>query len=84
MEAAFIEEGGYSEQLATARLQKRKQDQSDWADQSHQTDQQKAKPPLCQVCGSLTSLRTANTGKNAGESFWGCTSYPDCKGTVKL
>jgi len=84
LEAAFIEEGGYSEQLATARLQKRKQDQSDRSDQSHQTDQQKAKPPLCPVCGSLTSLRTAKTGKNAGQSFWGCTSYPNCKGTVTL
>jgi four helix bundle suffix protein len=81
LEAAFIEEGGYSEQLATARLQKRKQDQSD---QSNQTDQQRAKPPPCPVCGSLMSLRTAKTGKNAGQSFWGCTSYPNCKGTVKI
>jgi four helix bundle suffix protein len=84
LEAAFIEEGGYSEQLATARLQKRKQDQSDRSDQSNQTDQQKIKPPPCPVCGSLMSLRTAKTGKNAGQSFWGCTSYPNCKGTVKI
>ena len=81
LEAAFIEEGGYSEQLATARLQKRKQDQSDL---TNQTDQQKIKPPPCPVCGSLMSLRTAKTGKNAGQSFWGCTSYPNCKGTVKI
>jgi len=84
LEAAFIDEGGYSEQLATARLQKRKQDQTDRTDQSHQTDHSKAKPPNCPVCGSLMSLRTAKTGKNAGQSFWGCTSYPDCKGTVKI
>jgi four helix bundle suffix protein len=84
LEAAFIEEGGYSEQLATARLQKRKQDQTDRTDLSHQTDHSKAKPPNCPVCGSLMSLRTAKTGKNAGQSFWGCTSYPDCKGTVKI
>jgi four helix bundle suffix protein len=84
LEAAFIDEGGYSEQLATARLQKRKQDQTDRTDQSHQTDHSKAKPPNCPVCGSLMSLRTAKTGKNAGQSFWGCTSYPDCKGTAKI
>jgi restriction system protein len=30
------------------------------------------------------SLRTAKTGTNAGQSFWGCTSYPNCKGTVKI
>jgi four helix bundle suffix protein len=81
LEAAFIEEGGYSEQLATARLQKRKQDQTNRTDQ---TDQQKIKPPPCPVCGSLMSLRTAKTGKNAGQSFWGCTLYPNCKGTVKI
>lgn len=84
LEAAFIDEGGYSEQLATARLQKRKQDQSERTDLTNQTDQLKVKPPLCPVCGSLMSLRTAKTGKNAGQSFWGCTSYPNCKGTVKL
>ena len=84
LEAAFIDEGGYSEQLATARLQKRKQDQSDRTDLTNQTDQQKSKPPLCPTCSSLMSLRMAKTGKNAGQSFWGCTSYPNCKGTVKL
>jgi four helix bundle suffix protein len=84
LEAAFIEEGGYTEQLATARLQKRKQDQSDRTDPTNQTDQQKIKPPPCPVCGSLMSLRTAKTGKNAGQSVWGCTLYPNCKGTVKI
>jgi hypothetical protein len=29
-------------------------------------------------------LRTAKSGKNAGQQFWGCSAYPDCKGTVKL
>ena len=84
LEAAFIEEGGYSEQLATARLQKRKQDLSDRTDPSHQTDHSKTKPPPCPQCGSLMSLRTAKTGTNAGQNFWGCTQYPNCKGTVKM
>ena len=26
----------------------------------------------------------AKTGKNAGQQFWGCSAYPDCKGVVKL
>jgi ssDNA-binding Zn-finger/Zn-ribbon topoisomerase 1 len=29
-------------------------------------------------------LRTAKTGKNPGQQFWGCSAYPDCKGIVKL
>jgi restriction system protein len=28
------------------------------------------------------ALRTAKTGKHAGNQFWGCTGYPDCKGTA--
>ena len=28
-------------------------------------------------------LRTAKTGKNAGNQFWGCSDYPDCKGVVE-
>lgn len=27
-------------------------------------------------------LRKANSGPNAGESFWGCSGYPACK-TIK-
>jgi ssDNA-binding Zn-finger/Zn-ribbon topoisomerase 1 len=30
------------------------------------------------------ALRTAKTGKNAGQQFWGCINYPDCKGTAKV
>ncbi len=84
LENAFIAEGGYSEQLATARLQKRRQDQADQSNLADQTDHGKGKPPPCPQCDGLMSLRTAKTGANAGQSFWGCTLYPSCKGTVRL
>ena len=29
-------------------------------------------------------LRTAKAGKSAGQQFWGCASYPDCKGIMKI
>ena len=53
LEAAFIEEGGYSEQLATERLRRRK----DRTDPSDPTDRTDLKPPGCPKCGSLTTLR---------------------------
>ncbi len=28
--------------------------------------------------------RKAKTGKNAGNPFWGCTAYPDCKATLPV
>jgi restriction system protein len=35
----------------------------------------------CPICQSPMVLRTAKRGKNAGQSFWGCSLYPKCKGT---
>ncbi len=85
LEKAFVEDGGYSEQLATARLAyRKKKDQPDPSDRSAQADQPDQKPPKCPQCGALMALRTAKSGKNAGSQFWGCTKYPDCKGTTKI
>lgn len=83
LEAAFIAEGGYSEQLATERLRQRRlpKDRSDQSDSSDQTDPQ---PPKCPQCGGLMALRTAKAGKTPGSQFWGCTGYPKCKGTLPI
>jgi len=83
LEKQFVEGGGYSEQLAAARLAargRRKRDPSDRSLQSDPTDQ----IPSCPNCGKPMVLRTSKTGKNAGRQFWGCSDYPDCKGVVEL
>jgi four helix bundle suffix protein len=77
LEAAFIDEGGYSEQLATERLRKRREAAPPPA-------ASQPPPPSCPKCGALTVLRTAKSGKTPGSQFWGCTSYPNCKGTVPI
>jgi len=74
LEAKFIEEGGYSEQLAVARLARRT------ANRSGQTDP----IPACPQCGKPMALRTAQKGKRAGTQFWGCSGYPDCKGVIDI
>lgn len=33
----------------------------------------------CPRCGNALVLRTAKRGDNAGESFYGCSSYPKCR-----
>lgn len=81
LEQAFIEGGGYSEQLATERLRHRRKDQTDRSNLTNQTDLQ---PPTCPQCNSIMALRTAKAGKTPGSQFWGCTSYPECKGTTKI
>jgi len=37
----------------------------------------------CPLCGSATTLRTAKKGSSAGEAFYVCDRYPECKGKVK-
>ena len=36
---------------------------------------------LCPICGAEMVLRTARKGANAGNKFWGCSTYPGCRGT---
>jgi DNA-binding helix-hairpin-helix protein with protein kinase domain len=36
---------------------------------------------LCPSCGSRMVRRTARRGYSQGNSFWGCSRYPSCKGT---
>lgn len=41
---------------------------------------QSAASPACPHCGKGMIRRTARKGANAGSDFWGCPSYPKCKG----
>ena len=37
--------------------------------------------PSCPVCAQLMVRRVAKRGHSAGSPFWGCSTYPQCKGT---
>jgi len=74
LEAQFVEEGGYSEQLATARLERGRKKAGGSTEQI----------PPCPNCGKTMVLRTARNGENVGKQFWGCSGYPECKGVVNL
>ena len=41
-----------------------------------------ASHPECPRCGAAMALRTARQGANAGSAFWGCSTYPKCRGTL--
>ena len=34
---------------------------------------------ICPKCGNKLVLRIAKKGSNAGNQFYGCSSYPKCK-----
>jgi restriction system protein len=43
-------------------------------------EEQTQRAPFCPRCGSGMVMRTARPGANAGQSFWGCSKYPACRG----
>ena len=40
--------------------------------------------PRCPKCRNEMVLRSAKSGTNQGEKFWGCPKYPKCRGIVKF
>lgn len=38
--------------------------------------------PLCPVCSHKMIKRVAKKGKNAGNTFWGCSQFPNCRGVA--
>ena len=39
--------------------------------------------PNCPACGAPMVRREAMRGVNAGRAYWGCSTYPACRGTVQ-
>lgn len=60
----FTEKGGFTEKLYATRKQAR-----DGTD-----------TPDCPDCGKPMRQRIAKLGRRAGEAFWGCSGYPECRG----
>lgn len=65
----FEQEGGFREKLTDLRTQARAK--------------REAAPP-CPECGRPMTRRKAQTGKNAGKAFWGCTGYPGCRSVKEI
>ncbi|WP_028865217.1 nuclease-related domain-containing protein [Psychromonas aquimarina] len=46
------------------------------------SDEKENSEPVCPKCGSAMTLRVAKKGKNAGNQFWGCTNFPQCRKVI--
>jgi restriction system protein len=40
--------------------------------------------PACPKCGATMVLREARRGRSVGQAFWGCSLFPQCRGTRSL
>ena len=76
LEQDIIRQGGFREQLTKARLEERDR-------QEGRPSVPAAEMPNCPKCNRVMCLRTAKQGTNTGSQFWGCSGYPECKGTRK-
>lgn len=65
----FEQEGGFREKLTDMRVQAR----------ANQED-----APSCPDCEKPMMRRTAGSGKNIGREFWGCSTYPKCRGIREI
>lgn len=74
----FLEKGGFTENLYAARVKARRSDRSDVSDSSDKG------APACPACGKPMRRRTAGKGPRVGQTFWGCSGYPDCRETQEM
>jgi four helix bundle suffix protein len=70
-EQEFLKKGGIRERMTQARLAVRAQQAS-------------PATPACPLCGKPMRERTARNGPHAGTAFWGCSGYPECRGTREV
>lgn len=71
LERDFVQHGGFTERLHAVRHRARQAPDGPSAQPS----------PACPQCGKPMVQRTALRGPRAGQAFWGCAAYPDCRGT---
>ncbi|WP_084766213.1 topoisomerase DNA-binding C4 zinc finger domain-containing protein [Nitrococcus mobilis] len=43
----------------------------------------KGAAPDCPKCGAAMVLQKSKLGGNAGQEFWGCSTFPKCRGVTK-
>ncbi len=61
----FKQEGGFREKPSEIR---------------HEAMAKREDALVCPDCGAPMRKRTAKSGKNPGQPFWGCSKYPACSG----
>lgn len=82
LEKRFGEESDSPAPRPLARSGERRRPEAPKPDQPETPAAGESKP-VCPTCGKAMVLRTAQSGRNAGKQFWGCTGYPECKGIVR-
>lgn len=65
----FKQNGGFTENMTSERLETRK------------IQANRENSPVCPLCGKPMIKRWQKKGEMQGREFWGCSAFPNCKGT---
>lgn len=60
-----------------------RQERRPWRRDNDGGDDAAGEAPSCPQCGGPMRLVTAKKGPNAGNRFWSCRDFPDCKGSLR-
>jgi restriction system protein len=75
LDREFLQHGGFHERIHQKRADCRGR-------ATNPNPPEQAPPsPACPRCAKPMRLRTASKGPHAGQTFWGCSAYPECTGT---
>lgn len=75
---------GYTLESVTAQLAPYLSSDNEPSTAAQEISRTVNEPPNCPKCDSVMVLRTAKKGANAGNQFWGCSNYPQCRGVVMV
>ncbi|WP_440876711.1 NERD domain-containing protein [Thalassotalea sp. PLHSN55] len=77
------EVAGVIEQIESGRLERGFKTNRKHVMHVREIIEEKSDIKSCSKCGAEMVLRKATKGKNAGNSFWGCTTFPKCRNVKK-
>ena len=70
------------EQIESGRLERSFKTNHQHIKHVQEIMEEKADIKACSKCGSDMVMRKATKGKNAGNEFWGCSTFPKCKNVI--
>ncbi len=73
--------------IAAILARKSQRDITSWMNARRIDNKGKPKDPnkrTCGVCGRDMVLKSRYTGKEAGKSYWVCSTYPECRKVEKI
>ena len=85
MSALGIGQGAVTEPLGGTTALAEREHQSEDAPAARAAESASViNPPACPKCSSPMVRRRVKSGGNVGDEFWGCSTFPKCRGIVSL